>query len=49
MVTLINEKREALPRDDTLWLASHRDSSIRVANIFIVVNRQYSFIRLVTH
>lgn len=27
-----NKKREALPRDKTLWIASHRDSVISIAN-----------------
>jgi hypothetical protein len=31
-------KREALPRDGTLWMASHRDSVITITNIFLVVN-----------
>ena len=31
-------KREALPRDGTLWMASHRDSTIMITNIFLVVN-----------
>jgi len=27
-----NKKREALPRDKTLWIASHRDSVISIVN-----------------
>ena len=26
----MREKREALPRDGTLWIASHRDSSLSI-------------------
>jgi len=33
MIKPANRKREALPRDGTLWMASHRDYDIRIANI----------------
>ncbi len=31
-------KREALPRDETLWLASHRDSRIKISRLAVFVN-----------
>ena len=29
-------KKEALPRDETLWMASHRDSII-IINIYLIL------------
>jgi len=33
MIKPANSKREALPRDGTLWMASHRDYDIRITNV----------------
>jgi len=36
MIGTVNKKGEALPRDETLWIASHRDSSISIANMHVL-------------
>jgi len=36
---MYRNKKEALPRDETLWIASHRDCNYKIPDMVKFVNR----------